>query len=45
MTPDPMHDDDPAPDVVAINTQYDMFADDTPLACGIEDPESCESCQ
>ncbi len=21
------------------------FADDEPLACGIENPESCESCQ
>ena len=23
----------------------DIFDDDTPLACGIEDPELCESCQ
>ena len=23
----------------------DPFLDDTPLACGIENPESCESCQ
>ena len=22
-----------------------IFDDDTPLACGIEDPELCESCQ
>ena len=22
----------------------DMFDDDTPLECGIENPESCESC-
>lgn len=23
----------------------DIFNDDAPLACGIEDPELCESCQ
>lgn len=23
----------------------DLFDDDTPLACGIENPEHCESCQ
>lgn len=23
----------------------DPFDDDTPLVCGIEDPEHCESCQ
>ncbi len=23
----------------------DPFADDTPLECGVENPESCESCQ
>lgn len=32
---DRMHDDDPTPD---------PFDDDTPLACGIENPEQCESC-
>ena len=24
--------------------QQSMFDDDTPLACGIENPEHCESC-
>lgn len=24
---------------------YDPFDDDTPLVCGIEDPEHCDSCQ
>ena len=23
----------------------DIFNDDTPLACGIEDPEHCDGCQ
>ena len=23
----------------------DPFADDTPLECGLENPEACESCQ
>lgn len=23
----------------------DPFLDDEPLVCGVEDPESCESCQ
>lgn len=34
---DPMHDDDPAPD--------NPFDDDTPLECGLENPDICESCQ
>jgi hypothetical protein len=25
--------------------EFDLFTDDTPLACGVEDPESCEACQ
>lgn len=25
--------------------EFDLFTDDTPLACGVENPESCESCQ
>lgn len=24
---------------------YDPFEDDTPLACGIDNPDYCESCQ
>ena len=36
--------EDPPP-VVAIDTPYDMFADDEPLACGLADVDVCESCQ
>lgn len=25
--------------------EFDLFTDDTPLSCGVENPESCESCQ
>jgi len=25
--------------------RYDPFSDDTPLECGVEDPDVCESCQ
>mgnify|MGYP003637829472 FL=1 len=25
--------------------RYDPFGDDTPLECGLENPEICESCQ
>lgn len=31
---------DPPPD-----DDESMFDDDTPLACGLENPEVCESCQ
>jgi hypothetical protein len=31
-----------APDPVY--SGYDILGDDTPLECGIEDPEICESC-
>ena len=34
--------DIPEPDASDIT---DPFADDTPLVCGIENPEHCESCQ
>lgn len=40
---DPMHDDDPAPE--KNGAAMDPFADDEPLACGLENPEVCESCQ
>ncbi len=23
----------------------DLFSDDTPLACGVEDPDHCDACQ
>ena len=26
------------------NPDYDPFLDDFPIECGIENPESCESC-
>ncbi len=26
------------------NDEDDIFSDDTPLECGIENPEFCESC-
>lgn len=32
------------PSVRVINSAVDMFTDDTPLACGIENPDICESC-
>ena len=33
------------PTVTAIDSTMDMFADDTPLECGLENPDICESCQ
>jgi hypothetical protein len=40
---DPMHD---GPSVWEKNgAAMDPFADDEPLACGVENPETCESCQ
>lgn len=43
---DPMHDDDPSPEITAIDSTVDMFADDTPIEgqCDLENPESCEAC-
>lgn len=39
-----IHDcDDPWHDELAEETAW--LEDDTPLACGIENPETCESCQ
>lgn len=28
-----------------VPTEVDIFSDDTPLACGLEDVDICESCQ
>lgn len=28
-----------------VDNAVDPFEDDEPLACGIEDPEACDSCQ
>ena len=44
------------PEVTVINSTVDMFVsesnlhsdpfeDDAPLVCGVENPETCESCQ
>jgi len=33
------------PITVSDDERLDMFTDDTPLACGIENPDVCESCQ
>lgn len=30
--------------VVSDGEVLDMFQDNTPLVCGVENPESCESC-
>ena len=32
------------PITVSDDEVLDMFTDNTPLACGIENPEGCESC-
>lgn len=32
-------------DRLAARETVDPFEDDEPLVCGLEDPESCESCQ
>ena len=32
------------PQVVSIDSTVDMVSDDTPLACGLENPEGCEAC-
>lgn len=31
--------------VTSEHSDLDPFDDDTPLECGIEDPEVCDSCQ
>ena len=31
--------------ITPVGEPYDPFADDEPLACGVENPEACESCQ
>lgn len=35
----------PAVGYLALVGLVDVFEDDTPLECGIENPETCESCQ
>ena len=37
----PLEVDEPAPSVLP---PLDPFADDTPLVCGIENPDDCEAC-
>lgn len=32
------------PEVIVNGAAMDPFADDTPLTCGIENPEQCDSC-
>lgn len=33
------------PIVVSDDAVLDMFTDNTPLTCGVENPDICESCQ
>lgn len=42
---DPMHDDDPTPVAPTCLCPAGACECEAPLACGIENPELCESCQ
>ncbi len=41
----PMFDTDEEENQMGEHPDLDPFVDDTPLVCGLEDPEVCESCQ
>jgi len=41
---DMMHDDDPQPDCPWCKKAMSKCICDKPLACGIENPDQCESC-
>ena len=33
------------PEEEIMGERYDPFEDDTPIECGLENPDICESCQ
>jgi len=41
----PLFDNDDDERLMGEHPDIDPFEDDTPLVCGLEDPEVCESCQ